>query len=267
MGMSGAIFMKYYVNPTFEIWQNKSNPKYPSPDSVRNEIIQMIKGMATATLLPSLSLYLAQHGLSKAYCGFNQYGIAYDVFQFFLIWIGTDLWEFYYHRMGHTISFFWDRHKPHHTFYNPSPFAVIADEYTDQFVRSAPLLLFPLLLPINMDIMYFEFAVFFYGYGTYLHWGYEFEWLDAHHPIMNTAFQHYIHHAQSIINKPYHTGFFFKIWDQLAGSVFDQECVCAKCCRAKGLRTREAFAKIEKPDYSVLLSPSFWLTERATKSA
>ncbi len=23
--------------------------------------------------------------------------------------------------------------------------------------------------------------------GTYLHWGYEFDWPDAHHPVLNTG--------------------------------------------------------------------------------
>jgi hypothetical protein len=51
----------------------------------------------------------------------------------------------------------------------------------------------------------------FYGYGTFLHWGYESTILDAHNPICNTAYQHYYHHAQSYINKPIYTGFFFKV--------------------------------------------------------
>ena len=38
----------------------------------------------------------------------------------------------------------------------------------------------------------------------------------------------YLHHAKAIINKPYHTGFFFKIWDQLFGSIYTGECVCCK---------------------------------------
>lgn len=43
-------------------------------------------------------------------------------------------------------------------------------------------------MPTNIDLLFFEFALFFYGYGLYLHWGYEVSWLDAHHPIINTAF-------------------------------------------------------------------------------
>jgi hypothetical protein len=94
---------------------------------------------------------------------------------------------------------------------------------------------------------------------VYLHWGYEVEWLSAHNPIINTSFQHYAHHAKSIIFKPYHCGFMFKCWDQLFGCVYDGKCFCAHCAREQGLRTRAHFEKVEIPDYSVLLEPSFWL--------
>jgi len=221
----------------------------------------MAKGMISATFCPALALHLAQRGLSKAYCGLphTEYGWTYDIIMFFVVWLATDYWKFAYHRMGHLYDFFWNIHKGHHQFYNPSPFAVIADEYVDQFVRAFPLLLFPLLFPVNMDILFFQFGFFFYAYGSYLHWGYELEYPDAHHPILNTAFQHYCHHAVSIKNKPYHTGFFLKIWDQLCGSMYDGECFCSKCAREKGLRTRERYDAIEKPDYSPLFKVSFWV--------
>ena len=213
--------------------------------------------MVTGTTLPALALYLARTGQSKAFCNAER-GIGYDVISFFVIWITCDFYEWFYHYLGHRFAAMWEFHRAHHVFFNPSPFAVIADEYVDQFMRSSPLLIIPLFIPINMDVLFLTFAVFFYGYGTYLHWGYELSWLDAHNPIINTSFQHYLHHAVSGRKTPYHTGFFFKIWDQLAGTTYKKECFCVKCERAKGGRTREEFAKIKKPDYSVLLSPSFW---------
>jgi len=226
----------------------------------------MTKGMISATFCPALSLHLAQRGLSKSYCGVGEYGWSYLLFSFFFIWIVTDYFEFFYHRMGHKYDFLWSIHKGHHQFYNPSPFSVIADEYLDQFVRALPLLVIPWIMPINMDLMFFQFGLFFYGYGSYLHWGYELSYPDAHHPLINTAYQHYCHHALSIKNKPYHTGFFFKIWDQLAGSMYDGPCLCCKCAQAKGERTKERYDSIEKPDYRILLRPAFWLAAFQSKS-
>lgn len=258
--MSGFIFWRYYMNPTFEQWKRKSNPNYPSPQLVRKEVLQMLKGLVTAAACPAMALHLVDSGYSKAYCGTSTYGVGYLVLSFFIVWIGTDFFEFAYHRIGHVNRIAWKEHRHHHAFYNPSPFAVIADMPIDQFIRATPLVIFPLIMPINMDLLFGIFAIFFYGYGVYLHWGYELAWPDAHHPIINSSFQHYLHHAKSTLRKPYHTGFFFKIWDQIFGSMYKDQCLCAKCCVERGERTEEAWAALPKPDYSPLLTWSFWRT-------
>jgi len=261
MLMSGTLFLRYYARPTFETWRWKSNPEFPAPALVRREVLQMLKGIYTATFCPALALHLVNAGWSKAYGGLGGRSAGYLIFTFFVVWIGSDLYEFAYHRLGHTFGFWWKQHKGHHVFFNPSPFAVIADDHVDQLLRSVPLLVIPLIMPVNMDLLFFTYGAFFYGYGVYLHWGFEHRLLDAHHPWINTAFQHYVHHARSTLHKPMHTGFFFKLWDQLAGSLYEagpEECLCARCSMARGERTREAFEALPKPDYSVLLKPSFW---------
>jgi hypothetical protein len=32
-------------------------------------------------------------------------------------------------------------------------------------------------MPMNMDLLFFTFLLFFYGYGVYLHWGFEVEYV------------------------------------------------------------------------------------------
>ena len=49
-----------------------------------------------------------------------------------VIWAGSDFYEFFYHRLGHVNFNFWQQHRHHHVFHNPSPFSVIADEWVDQ---------------------------------------------------------------------------------------------------------------------------------------
>ena len=68
------------------------------------------------------------------------------------------------------------------------------------------------------------------------------------------------HHAFSANRSPYYTGFFFKIWDNLAGTVNRDACVCARCEVKAGRRSPAAWDKLKKPDYSVLLKPGFWMT-------
>lgn len=266
MGMSGTIFYHYYVKVTYDKWVNKSNPRFPKPEKVKEEIMQMLKGLFTATLAPTLSLWLSANGKTKAFCGWHDYEGTYyslplQIGMFFGVWAASDFCEFFYHYLGHRYNFLWMQHKYHHRFANPTPFAVIADDYVDQFIRACPLLVFPLLVPINMDVMFFQWALFFYGYGVYLHWGYEFPWIHSTHPILNTSYQHYLHHQKSVngIEKTYHCGFMFKIWDQLFGTVWPNENHCADWARKNGERTEAQFKALNLPDYSVLLSPSFWL--------
>eukprot|EP01038_Epipyxis_sp_PR26KG_P007139 gene7139-9740_t len=253
--LSGAVFYPYYVKPTIETWQYKNNPKYPSPQMVKKEIIHTGKGLITAAICPALTLVASQWGWSQGYCGFKEK--APNLFiQAFVIIIFSDIYEYSYHWMGHKFSKLWDIHRHHHMFWNPSPFSVIADEWADQLVRTLPLIILPAIMPTNMDLLFGLFSLLFYGYGVYLHWGFESKYLSAHNPIFNTAYHHYIHHAVSAIGRPYYTGFFFKIWDQLFGSNYPGPCTCYKC---RAPRTKSEWEAIVKPDYSVLLNTSFWL--------
>eukprot|EP00035_Acanthoeca_spectabilis_P020704 m.434244 g.434244 ORF g.434244 m.434244 type:complete len:296 (-) comp17681_c0_seq1:95-982(-) len=257
---SGTVFLLSYVNPTYEQWRFKLNPEYPSAAMVRDEIIQMLKGLVAATIPPAVSIYLASTGVSQGYCGGGGYSAGYTALSFAAIFFGTDFVEWGYHQLGHRYTSMWEVHRHHHKFYNPTPFAVIADEWIDQLVRALPLLVFPVVMPINMDLLFFTYTLLFYGYGTYLHWGYELDIGCARDmKYIYGSYEHYLHHAISIKNKPLHTGFFLKLWDQLAQTEDKGKCRCSHCERAAGKRTKEQWEKLEKPDYSPLLQPDFWV--------
>ncbi len=199
--LSSSVFYPYYVKPTYEKWIYKSNPRFPTPLLVKKEIIHMCKGLVIATVCPTFTLMATKWGISHGYCGASYQNAMPLYAQAILIFFFTDLYEYIYHMIGHTVTYFWDIHRHHHRFYNPSPFAVIADEYLDQFVRTLPMVILPLVTPINMDLLFAIFATLFYGYGVYLHWGYESPYLSAHNPVFNTAYHHYTHHAVSVKNR------------------------------------------------------------------
>jgi len=266
---SAPTFYYYYArsNVTYEKWIYKSNPKFPSPEKVRDEIVQMMKGMLCASFFPALSLELARNGIGHAFCGWGGRPLSYHIGVLAFSWIISDFFEFFYHRLGHIDFKFWNHHRHHHVFHNPSPFSVIADEPIDQLIRSSPLLVLPLMVPINMDLLFLQFGLFFYTYGVYLHSGFEHSFISPHNGIVNTSFQHYAHHARSSMNTPYHCGFFLTVWDRLFGTMYpkEKECFCAECARKNGERTIEAFKKVEIPDYSILLNSSFWFTWKTFK--
>lgn len=214
--LSGGLFLPYYGRPTFERWRLKNNKDFPSALLVKKEIVHMCKGLVVATLCPTFTIMATRRdyplrdmlwGKSQGYCGDSIAHLDPNTSpwplwkQALLIFFFTDLFEYIYHWCGHRYSFLWSVHRHHHMFYNPTPFAVIADEYLDQFVRTLPMVILPWALPINMDLLFGIFTTLFYGYGVYLHWGYESTLLTAHNPIFNTSYHHYIHHAKSFINQ------------------------------------------------------------------
>jgi len=265
--LSGPVFYKLYwpTQVTYEKWVMKCNPKFPTPEKVRDEIVQSVKALWCAALCPALAFWLYAKGDAApvqfyGYCGTtHEYGMWYNLATFVLFWLGSDFFEFAYHYIGHRFSCMWSWHRHHHVFFNPTPFAVIADEFADQFARSLPLLLFPLFMPTNLDSLYCVFAILFYGVGVYHHCGYELPWPNAHTGFFNTSYHHYLHHSISIKNKPYHCGFMFQVWDQLSGSIYHGKCFCVLCQQAEGKRSREEFEKLVVPDYGQLLKPSFWV--------
>ena len=110
----------------------------------------------------------------------------------------------------------------------------------------------------------------------YLHWGHELDWPDAHHSWINTSFQHYCHHAEAVIRRPYHCGFFLKIWDDVSQALTSNgvhpdtgtaRCRCAKCCCGRGERSKvkwdEMVANNLLPDYSQLLTWNIWFPSSA----
>ena len=95
-------------------------------------------------------------------------------------------------------------------------------------------------------------------FSTYLHTGFELSYHDAHHPIVSSSYQHYIHHAVSFMNRPIYCGGTFKIWDQVAQSTMmaaatnnnnNYKCKCISC-RPK--RTIEQYQTTHIPNYSVM---------------
>jgi Delta7-sterol 5-desaturase len=263
--LSGLLFYSLYVRPSYELWRYKINPKYPSTVKVKEEITVMMQGIVFSTICPALSIYLTRLGVGHGYCEVQQHGVSWLILSFFLIWIGSDFFEFLYHYLGHSSSIMWRLHKGHHCFSNPTPFAVIADDPIDQFFRASPILFFPLLFPVHLEMIFFMFSILFYFNGLIQHSGYEIPWIDGHSSVFLTSYHHYLHHAKSVIHQPYYNGQLLQLWDHLFGSIYIGQCVCSRCAREKGERTRDQWLTIQKPNYSELLSLQFWISKAQTE--
>ena len=89
--------------------ESQSNPNYPSVEKVRDEIIQMMKGLLCSAIFPSMALHFAGTPLSQAFCGWGDYSWQYHLASLLLVWIGSDFYEFLYHRLGHVDYNFWQQ--------------------------------------------------------------------------------------------------------------------------------------------------------------
>jgi len=120
----------------------------------------------------------------------------------------TDFYEWFWHYLGHWVDSLWTVHKHHHKYYNPTPFGTIADYPMDNFMRSlytvvnytVAMAVFGTYLDI--DVLYISTGLPNAIYGMYLHCGHELTCLPYDSKIWNTSFQHYVHHAVSVKNKP-----------------------------------------------------------------
>jgi lathosterol oxidase len=267
-GASIAAFIYWYVYPTYEKWCTKTNPKYPSPTYVAGELfLGGILGPLAVSFSMSIHLYLIGNGTLRHHCDTPltwQHRLLSAVLGVVII----DFYEWFWHYLGHWVDSLWTVHKHHHKYYNPTPFGTIADYPMDNFMRSLyPMVCFAVSLALfgqylDIDVLYLGLGFALQLYGMYLHCGHELECLPYDSRIWNTSFQHYVHHAVSVKNKPLHTGFFVKLWDNLAGSVYEgTQVLPALEDRRLGNRSRERWEREVKPnlpDYRVLLSLSWW---------
>ena len=261
---SSLLFYFLYFQPSFQIWKYKINSNYPTTSKIKQEIQIMLQGILFSTLPPTISIYLTRDSIGYGYCNINQYSLTWFFYSFFIIWIGSDFYEWLYHYLGHSYSVMWLLHKDHHLFTNPTPFAVISDSPIDQFFRALPLLLFPLLIPIHLELIFFIFSSFFLINGLIQHSGYEIPYISGHSKFILTSYHHYLHHSKSVLYKPIYNGQLLQIWDYLSSSTYvvneKNKCLCSECGRKNGEKTYEKWLEIEKPDYSILLKPSFWFS-------
>jgi sterol desaturase/sphingolipid hydroxylase (fatty acid hydroxylase superfamily) len=254
-GGAALVFRWLYWRPTFATWRRKTIAAYPSVDLVAQEILLgCVVGPPTVALLPAIHLWLVARGALGG-CGQPTDWLWSVVLTVVL----TDLYEWAWHRVGHTVL--WRVHHVHHGFPNPTPFATIADLPPDNLMRSAyPAVVLSagwvLGVTIDLDVLYVAATVVNVLYGLALHSGHEIPWLDAGNPIVNTPYHHTLHHAVSAGRQVVHTGFLLKCWDQLAGSVYTGTALCPVAQQA---RTLSSFRAVDKPDYGPLVRPAYWL--------
>lgn len=115
-------------------------------EKVRDEIIQMLKGLLCSAVFPAMALHFAGTPLSQAFCGWGDYSLSYHVFTGFVVWLGSDFYEFSYHRLGHIDFRFWKQVAP--------LFLIIKDQFFNPYIFSTSITMsFSILLHLVSNLM------------------------------------------------------------------------------------------------------------------
>lgn len=134
------------------------------------------------------------------------------ILQMYLGIIAVDAMTYWKHRLLHTRLFF-QFHKHHHTFRDPTPFAGFAVGPLETLLTFWPLLLICLPEAKHFAPLYFSAIVGFVFLNLYLHCGVTFGWLEKLLPRvgLNSSAWHNVHHSDVNAN----FGEVSFIWDKL----------------------------------------------------
>jgi sterol desaturase/sphingolipid hydroxylase (fatty acid hydroxylase superfamily) len=128
-----------------------------------------------------------------------------------------DFFYYWYHRMQHTVSFFWEFHKTHHSIKNLNSI-VSYHHVLEEFFR-IPFITFPLAILIKIDAPTLAIlSSFFAVYGQFIHMNSKIS-LGPLRLFFADNYYHRIHHSleESHHNKNYAA--FFPLWDILFQAV------------------------------------------------
>lgn len=139
----------------------------------------------------------------------NFLGGWYNILQFPLFLLFTDLGIYWIHRGLHHPRVYKTLHKPHHKWIMPTPYASHAFHPLDGFAQSVPYHLFPFIFPLN-KFAYIALFTFIQIWTVMIHDG---EYV-ANSVLINGAACHTMHHLYF----NYNYGQFTTLWDRLGGS-------------------------------------------------
>lgn len=128
-----------------------------------------------------------------------------------------DFFYYWYHRIQHTIPFFWEIHKTHHSIKNLN--AVVSYHHILEEVFRIPFILIPLAILIQIDTPKLAILSSFYAaYGWFIHMNSKIS-LGPLRYLFTDNYYHRIHHSVEPHHHNKNYAAFFPIWDILFRSV------------------------------------------------
>ena len=216
--IAGIAFGICYKILRKRIGYRKIQLRFPQNADYRREIVYSCSTIIIFSLVAVAFLFTPLRTITRLYQHPAQYGLAWYIAAFPLMFMVHDAWFYWTHRLMHYPPVFRIFHMVHHRSTNPSPWAAFAFHPTEAFVEAG---IFPVLL-IIMPLTGVHFVVFFLMmmvYNVYGHLGWELypksfsrHWLGR---WINTSVNHNQHHQFFKGNY----GLYFLWWDRWMGTI------------------------------------------------
>lgn len=128
-----------------------------------------------------------------------------------------DFFYYWFHRMQHTFSFFWEFHKTHHSIKNLN--AIVSYHHVLEELFRIPFITLPLAILIHIDTPKLAIlSSFFAVYGQFIHMNSKIS-LGPLRLFFADNYYHRIHHSLEVPHHNKNYAAFFPIWDILFKTV------------------------------------------------
>ena len=183
---------------------------------IKNTVIVMLGGFITTPLI----LIAQQMGYTKIYIDPTQYGLAYLVFNTFILHLLGDTWFYFAHRLLHHPKIYKYIHAVHHQSLDTTPYTTLSFHFLEPIILSGFIYIAIFLFPVSVVAIGINQVV-----GLLIniksHLGYEFypKFFDRT-PILKYLVNS-THHNQHHTRYNGNYGLSFRFWDLIFGTEFD----------------------------------------------
>lgn len=217
--IAGIVFVLSYLLLRKRIAKRKIQLAFPKNSDYLREIVYSFSSMVIfAFIVTGVVFNSAIRPYTSIYSDISQFGWAYYILAFPVMFVAHDTYFYWIHRMMHHPVLFKWFHLVHHKSTNPSPWAAYAFHPLEAILENGIIILFYFTLPMHVTHVpiFFLFSIIYNIYG---HMGWELYPKGFNKTLIgrwvNTAVAHNQHHKYFKGNY----GLYLLFWDRMMGTM------------------------------------------------
>jgi ring-1,2-phenylacetyl-CoA epoxidase subunit PaaE len=202
-------FQRFRIQPVrragaSQVWQE-----------IKNTFLVILGGVFTSPLI----MILQQKGYTTLYLDPMQYGIGYLIFNTIVILIMADAWFYFAHRLMHHPKVYKYIHAIHHQSLDTTPYTTLSFHVLEPILLSGWVYIVIFLFPVSLVAIGINQVLGLFN-NIKSHLGYEF-YPKFFEKTPLKYLVNSIHHNQHHTRYNGNYGLFFRFWDLLFGTEFD----------------------------------------------